>query len=400
MAQLSNRLQRLAPSATLAMSQKSSEMKAQGIDVINMSVGEPDFNTPEHIKQAAKLAIEENYSRYSPVPGYPDLRQAIARKLERENHLSYTPAEILVSNGAKQSVCNTVLALVNPGEEVIIPAPHWVSYPQMVKLAGGEPVIVEATFEQNFKMTPEQLEAAITPKTRMIILCSPSNPTGSVYNKEELRALADIILKHDDLFVLADEIYEHINYVGHHESIAQFPGMKERAIIVNGVSKAYAMTGWRIGYIAAPEWIVKGCNKLQGQYTSGPCSVSQKAAEFAYTQSQECVEEMRKAFERRRDLIVALARQIPGLEVNVPEGAFYLFPKCSSFYGSKVGSTGRTITGSTDLAMYLLDEAHVATVGGDAFGDPDCFRMSYATSDDNIREAMRRIGEALAKLKK
>ncbi len=400
MAQLSNRLQRLAPSATLAMSQKSSEMKAQGIDVINMSVGEPDFNTPEHIKQAAKLAIEENYSRYSPVPGYPDLRQAIARKLERENHLSYTPAEILVSNGAKQSVCNTVLALVNPGEEVIIPAPYWVSYPQMVKLAGGEPVIVEATFEQNFKMTPEQLEAAITPKTRMIILCSPSNPTGSVYNKEELRALADIILKHDDLFVLADEIYEHINYVGHHESIAQFPGMKERAIIVNGVSKAYAMTGWRIGYIAAPEWIVKGCNKLQGQYTSGPCSVSQKAAEFAYTQSQECVEEMRKAFERRRDLIVALARQIPGLEVNVPEGAFYLFPKCSSFYGSKVGSTGRTITGSTDLAMYLLDEAHVATVGGDAFGDPDCFRMSYATSDDNIREAMRRIGEALAKLKK
>ena len=397
MAQLSNRLQRLAPSATLAMSQKSSEMKAQGIDVINMSVGEPDFNTPEHIKQAAKLAIEENYSRYSPVPGYPDLRQAIARKLERENHLSYTPAEILVSNGAKQSVCNTVLALVNPGEEVIIPAPYWVSYPQMVKLAGGEPVVVEATFEQNFKMTPEQLEAAITPKTRMIILCSPSNPTGSVYSKEELRALANVILKHDDLFVLADEIYEHINYVGHHESIAQFPGMKERSIIVNGVSKAYAMTGWRIGYIAAPEWIVKGCNKLQGQYTSGPCSVSQKAAEFAYTQSQECVEEMRKAFERRRDLIVELARQIPGLEVNVPEGAFYLFPKCSSFYGT-TAPNGSTINNSTDLAMYLLEEAHVATVGGDAFGDPDCFRMSYATSDDNIREAMRRIGEALAKL--
>ena len=400
MSQLSNRLQRLAPSATLAMSQKSSEMKAQGIDVINMSVGEPDFNTPEHIKQAAKLAIEENYSRYSPVPGYPDLRQAIARKLERENHLSYTPAEIMVSNGAKQSVCNTVLALVNPGEEVIIPAPYWVSYPQMVKLAGGEPVIVEATFEQNFKMTPEQLEAAITPKTRMIILCSPSNPTGSVYNKEELRALANVILKHEDLFVLADEIYEHINYVGHHESIAQFPGMKERAIIVNGVSKAYAMTGWRIGYIAAPEWIVKGCNKLQGQYTSGPCSVSQKAAEFAYTQSQECVEEMRKAFERRRDLIVDLARQIPGLEVNIPEGAFYLFPKCSSFYGCKVSGSDRTVNNSTDLAMYLLEEAHVATVGGDAFGDPDCFRMSYATSDDNIREAMRRIGVALAKLKK
>jgi len=399
MAQLSNRLQRLAPSATLAMSQKSSEMKAQGIDVINMSVGEPDFNTPDHIKEAAKQAIDENYSRYSPVPGYAELRRAIVDKLKRENQLDYTLNEILVSNGAKQSVCNTVMALVNPGEEVIIPAPYWVSYPQMVKLAGGEPVIVEATFEQNFKMTPEQLEAAITPKTRMVILCSPSNPTGSVYNKEELRALANIILQHEDLFVLADEIYEHINYVGHHESIAQFPGMKERAIIVNGVSKAYAMTGWRIGYIAAPEWIVKGCNKLQGQYTSGPCSVSQKAAEFAYTQSQECVEQMRKAFERRRDLIVELAREIPGLEVNVPEGAFYLFPKCSSFYGSSTPD-GKTIASSTDLAMYLLEEAHVATVGGDAFGDPDCFRMSYATSDDNIREAMRRIGLALGKLLK
>ena len=397
MPQLSNRLQRLAPSATLAMSQKSSEMKAQGIDVINMSVGEPDFNTPDHIKEAAKQAIDQNYSRYSPVPGYPELRRAIADKLRRENGLDYAVSEILVSNGAKQSVCNTVMALVNPGDEVIIPAPYWVSYPQMALLAGGEPVIVEATFEQDFKMTPEQLEAAITPKTRLLILCSPSNPTGSVYNKEELRALADVILRHDDLYVLADEIYEHINYVGRHESIAQFPGMKERSIIVNGVSKAYAMTGWRIGYIAAPEWIVKGCNKLQGQYTSGPCSVSQKAAEFAYTQSQECVEQMRQAFERRRDLIVSLAREIPGLEVNVPQGAFYLFPKCASFYGKRCGD--RLIQNSSDLAMYLLEVGHVATVGGDAFGDPQCFRMSYATSDDNIREAMRRIGEALAKLK-
>ena len=397
MAQLSNRLQRLAPSATLAMSQKSSEMKAQGLDVINMSVGEPDFNTPDHIKQEAKMAIDENYSKYSPVPGYPFLRQAIARKLERENHLHYTPEEILVSNGAKQSVCNTVLALVNPGEEVIIPAPYWVSYPQMVLLAGGEPVIVEAGFEQNFKMTPEQLEAAITPKTRLLILCSPSNPTGSVYNKEELKALADVILRHDDLFVLADEIYEHINYIGKHESIAQFPGMKERAIIVNGVSKAYAMTGWRIGYIAAPDWIVKGCNKLQGQYTSGPCSVSQKAAEFAYVSDQQCVEDMRQAFERRRDLIVKLAREIPGLEVNVPEGAFYLFPKCSSFYGKSDGE--RVINNSTDFAMYLLEKGHVATVGGDAFGDPECFRMSYATSDENIIEAMKRIKEIVAKLK-
>ena len=397
MAQLSNRLNRLAPSATLAMSQKSSEMKAQGIDVINMSVGEPDFNTPDHIKAAAKKAVDDNYSRYSPVPGYPDLRKAISAKLKNENGLDYSPSEILVSNGAKQSVCNTIMALVNEGEEVIIPAPYWVSYPQMVKLAGGEPVIVNAGFEQNFKMTPEQLEAAITPKTRMLILCSPSNPTGSVYSQQELAALAEVILRHEDLFVLADEIYEHINYVGEHASIAKVEGMRERAIIVNGVSKAYAMTGWRIGYIAAPEWIVKGCNKLQGQYTSGPCSVSQKAAEAAYTLDQECVETMRQAFQRRRDLIVELAKDIPGLEVNVPEGAFYLFPKCSSFFGKTDGK--HTISNSTDFAMYLLEEGHVATVGGVAFGDPECFRMSYATSDDNIREAMRRIKETLAKLK-
>ncbi len=397
MAQLSNRLNRLAPSATLAMSQKSSEMKAQGIDVINMSVGEPDFNTPDHIKEAAKKAIDENYSRYSPVPGYPDLRKAIVAKLKNENGLEYGINEILVSNGAKQSVCNTVMALCNDGDEVIIPAPYWVSYPQMAKLAGAEPVIVNAGFEQNFKMTPEQLEAAITPKTRMLILCSPSNPTGSVYSQEELDALAKVILSHEELYVLADEIYEHINYVGKHASIAKAEGMRERTIIVNGVSKAYAMTGWRIGYIAAPEWIVKGCNKLQGQYTSGPCSVSQKAAEAAYTMDQTCVETMRQAFQRRRDLIVELAKDIPGLEVNVPEGAFYLFPKCSSFYGKACGD--RVINNSTDLAMFLLEEGHVATVGGDAFGDPECFRMSYATSDDNIREAMKRIKETLAKLK-
>lgn len=397
MSQLSERLQRLAPSATLAMSQKSAEMKAQGIDVINMSVGEPDFNTPEHIKDAAKKAVDNNFSKYSPVPGYMDLRQAIADKLKRENSLDYNTSEILVSNGAKQSVCNTVMALVNPGDEVIIPAPYWVSYPQMVKLAGGNPVFVAAGFEQDFKMTPEQLEAAITPKTKMIILCSPSNPTGSVYSKEELKGLAEVIKRHEELYILADEIYEHIIYIGKHESIAQFDGMKERTIIVNGVSKAYAMTGWRIGYIAAPEWIVNGCNKLQGQYTSGPCSVSQKAAAYAYEASQECVEEMRKAFERRRDLIVKLAKDIDGLEVNVPQGAFYLFPKCSSFFGKSDGET--TINTSTDFAMYLLDKAHVATVGGDAFGDPYCFRMSYATSDDNIVEAMKRIKEAVAKLK-
>ena len=397
MAQLSNRLNRLAPSATLAMSQKSSEMKAQGIDVINMSVGEPDFNTPDHIKEAAKKAIDENYSRYSPVPGYPELRKAIVAKLKNENGLEYGINEILVSNGAKQSVCNTVMALCNDGDEVIIPAPYWVSYPQMAKLAGAEPVIVNAGFEQNFKMTPEQLEAAITPKTRMLILGSPSNPPGSVYSQEELDALAKVILSHEELYVLADEIYEHINYVGKHASIAKAEGMRERTIIVNGVSKAYAMTGWRIGYIAAPEWIVKGCNKLQGQYTSGPCSVSQKAAEAAYTMDQTCVETMRQAFQRRRDLIVELAKDIPGLEVNVPQGAFYLFPKCSSFYGKACGD--KVINNSNDLAMFLLEEGHVATVGGDAFGDPECFRMSYATSDDNIREAMKRIKETLAKLK-
>ena len=396
MTQLSERLNRLAPSATLVMSQKSSEMKAQGIDVINLSVGEPDFNTPDHIKEAAKKAIDDNFSRYSPVPGYMDLRKAIVAKLKNENGLDYSPNEILVSNGAKQCVCNTVMALVNDGEEVIIPAPYWVSYPQMVKLAGGTPVIVSAGFEQDFKMTPQQLEKAITPKTRLLILCSPSNPTGSVYSKAELAALAEVIKHHEGLYVLADEIYEHINYVGHHESIAQFPGMKERTVVVNGVSKAYAMTGWRIGFLAAPEWIVKGCNKLQGQYTSGPCSVSQKTAEAAYTSSQACVETMRKAFERRRDLIVQLAREIEGLEVNSPQGAFYLFPKCSSFYGKTDGT--RIINSSTDLALYLLEVAHVATVGGDAFGDPDCFRMSYATSDDNIREAMRRIKEALLQL--
>lgn len=396
MTKLSDRLNRLAPSATLAMSQKSGEMKAQGIDVINMSVGEPDFNTPDHIKEAAKKAIDENYSRYSPVPGYIELRKAIVEKLKKENGLEYSTNEILVSNGAKQSVCNTVMALVNDGEEVIIPTPYWVSYPQMVKLAGGEPVIVEAGFEQNFKMTPEQFEAAITPKTRMLILCSPSNPTGSVYSEEELRGLAEVIKRHEGLYVLADEIYEHINYVGKHSSIAHIEGMRERTIIVNGVSKAYAMTGWRIGFIAAPEWIVKGCNKLQGQYTSGPCSVSQKAAEAAYTTSQECVETMRKAFERRRDLIVELAKDIPGLEVNKPEGAFYLFPKCSSFFGKSYN--GKKIENSTDLAMFLLEVGHVATVGGDAFGDPYCFRMSYATSDDNIREAMKRIKDTLALL--
>ncbi len=395
--QLSDRLNRLAPSETLAMSQKSSELQAQGIDIINMSVGEPDFPTPQHIKDAAIQAINDNWTRYSPVPGYPALKKAIANKLKEENGVDYEPGQILVSNGAKQSVCNAIMALVNDADEVIIPAPYWVSYPQMVLLAGGKPVFVEATIEQDFKITPQQLEQTITPKTRAIIFCSPSNPTGSVYSHQELEALKEVLLRHPHVMVIADEIYEHINYIGQHASFAQFPDLKERVIIINGVSKAYAMTGWRIGFIAAPEWVVKGCNKLQGQYTSGPCSVSQKAAEAAYTTSQECVEEMRKAFERRKNLIVELAREIPGLEVNDPQGAFYLFPKCSSYFGKSDGN--HTIRTSTDLAMYLLEVGHVATVGGDAFGSPQCFRMSYATSDDNIREAMRRIKEALARLK-
>ncbi|MBQ9177197.1 MAG: pyridoxal phosphate-dependent aminotransferase, partial [Bacteroidaceae bacterium] len=348
------------------MSQRSSELKAQGVDVINMSVGEPDFNTPDHIKQAAHQAIDENYSRYSPVPGYPELKAAIADKLKHENNLDYAPSQILCSNGAKQSVCNTIMALIGQGDEVIIPAPYWVSYPQMVLLAEGTPIFVEATIEQDFKITPAQLEAAITPRTKALILCSPSNPTGSVYTRAELEGLKNVLVKYPDIIVIADEIYEHINYVGHHESIAQFPDIRDRVVIITGVSKAYAMTGWRIGFIAAPDWIVKACNKLQGQYTSGPCSVSQKAAEAAYRGSQQCVEDMRQAFQRRRDLIVRLAKDILGLEVNEPQGAFYLFAQCSAYFGMSDGN--RTINPSTDFALYLLEVGLVATVGGDAFG--------------------------------
>ena len=388
---------RLSPSMTFAMNQMSNDLKAKGIDIVNMTLGEPDFNTPEHVKAAACAALEENYTHYTPVGGSLSLREAISDKLQKENGLAYAPADILVSNGAKQSLCNVVMALIDEGDEVIIPAPYWVSYPQMVLLAGGTPVYVETGIEQGFKMTPEQLEKAITPRTRMLILCSPSNPTGAVYSKEELKALADVILRHEDVLVVSDEIYEHLNYVGAHASIASFEGMRERTVIINGVSKAYAMTGWRIGFLAAPKWIVSACSMLQGQYTSGPCSVSQKAAEEAWRGSQACVEEMRQAFERRRNLLVGLLREIPGLEVNVPDGAFYLFPKCSSFFGKSDGTN--VIKTSTDLAMYLLEKGHVAVVGGDAFGAPEYFRLSYATSEEKIKEAAKRMAGALALLK-
>lgn len=393
---ISDRIKNLSPSATLAMSQKSAELKAAGIDVINMSVGEPDFNTPDFIKEAAKKAIDDNFSRYSPVAGYLSLRKAICEKLRRENNLSFSPEEIVVGNGAKQELCNTILATINPGDEVIIPTPAWVSYVEMVKLAEGKSVLVPAGVEADFKITARQLEAAITPKTRMLLLNSPCNPTGSVYTKEELREMAEVLAKHPDIIVMSDEIYEHINFIGEVNSIAQFPGIKERTVIINGVSKAYAMTGWRVGYMAAPLEIAKASTKLQGQYTSGPSSIAQKAAEAAYEGPQECVEDMRKAFERRRDLIVELARQIPGWKVNVPQGAFYLFPEVSSYIGKKHGDY--EIKSSADYVMYLLQEAHVACVDGEAFCAPGYMRLSYATSDDNIREALRRIREASALL--
>ena len=396
---VSERVQSLAPSATLAMSQKSNELKAQGVDVINLSVGEPDFETPAHIKEAAKKAIDDNFTFYTPVPGYMSLRRAISDKLRNENGVDYAPEQITVSNGAKQALCNVILASINKGDEVILPRPAGVSYVEMVKLAEGTPVAVNADISQDFKITPAQLEAAITPATRMILICSPSNPTGSVYTREELQGLVDVLAKHPEIIVLADEIYEHINFTGSFTSLASFPEIADRTVIINGVSKAYAMTGWRIGYSASPLWLAKAVNKLQGQYTSNASSIAQKAAEAAYTGSQECVREMNKAFERRRDLVVELASQIPGLKVNRPTGAFYLFPEVSAYVGTTTPE-GNVIASSADLAMYLLEKGHVATVDGGAFGMEGYIRLSYATSDDNIREAMRRIAETLATLKK
>ena len=396
MLSVSERLASLSPSATLAMAQKSNELKAQGVDVISLSVGEPDFNTPDHIKEAAKKAIDNNFSFYSPVTGFLELRKAICKKLKTENGLTYGPAQIVCSNGAKQSICNVLLAVIGKGDEVIIPAPYWVSYPEMVKLADGTPVIVYSNIEDDFKITPEQLEAAITPNTKAVLLCSPSNPTGSVYTREETKGLVDVLAKYPDILIISDEIYEHINYLDKHVSIAEFPEVFERTVIVNGVSKGYAMTGWRLGWIASPKWVADACNTLQGQYTSNPSTIAQKAAEAAYLGDQQCVADMRVAFERRKNLVVKMAREIPGLRVNDPKGAFYIFPDCSAYFGKSFDGTA--INNPEDLALYLLAEAHVACVGGTDFGAPNCIRMSYATSDEKLVEAFARIKNALAKL--
>ena len=397
---VSNRIQSLSASPTLAMAARAAEMKAAGIDVISLSLGEPDFNTPEHIKAAAKKAIDDNFSFYAPVPGYPSLRKAIADKLLHENALHYAPEQIIVSTGGKQAICNAVLAILNPGDECILPTPCWVSYAEMVKLAEATPVFVPCSIHTGFKMTPEQLDAAITPRTRALILCSPSNPSGSVYSQDELAGLAAVLEKHPEVLIISDEIYEHINYTGSHHSLAQFPSLKERVILINGVSKAYAMTGWRIGWMAAEPWMVKACQKLQSQYTSCSCSIAMKAAEAAYTGDQQCVAEMCDAFRRRRDLVVRLAKEIPGFEVTVPDGAFYLFPKVDSLFGKHYRSAEgeQTIHNSDDLAMYLLNEAHVAAVAGSAFMSPECIRFSYATSDELLTEAFRRIKQAVEKL--
>ena len=397
MDKISERVMALSPSATFAMSQKAADLKATGLDVISLSVGEPDFNTPDHIKEAAKKAIDDNFSFYTPVPGYLSLREAICRKLKRENGLDFTPAQIVVGNGAKQELCDVILSVVNKGEEVLIPVPAWVSYMEMVKIAEGVPVLLYAGPEQKFKVTPQQLEAAITPKTKAVLICSPSNPTGSVYSKEELQGLVDVLARYPDIIVIADEIYEHITYVGPTTSLASFPEIKDRVVVINGVSKAYAMTGWRIGYCAAPLPIAKAVSKLHGQYTSNCSSIAQKAAEAAYDGPQDCVEQMRQAFERRRDLIVGLAKQIPGFNVTVPDGAFYIFPEVSALFGKKAGD--KVISSADDLAMYLLEEALVASVSGAAFGAPDCLRFSYATSDEKLIEAMGRVKAAVEKLR-
>jgi len=400
MTTLANRIQYLAESETLAMSRKSRELKAEGHDVINLSLGEPDFNTPDYIKDAAKAGIDQNYTFYSPVAGYEDLRKAICVKLKRDNNLDYDCSQIVVSTGAKQSIANVMLSLVNPGDEVLIPAPYWVSYKEIIKVAEGKAVFIPASIENNFKVTPAQLEAAITPKTKLLIYSSPCNPTGSVYTRDELRGIAEMMAKYPDITIIADEIYEHINFVGKHESICQFEFIKNQVVLINGVSKGYAMTGWRIGFIAAPHAIAKACDKLQGQFTSGASSIAQRAALTAFITNPDSTSDMKvmqAAFRERRDLMLSLLSEIPGMKLNHPDGAFYIFPDISWYFGKSDGKT--TIHNANDFCMYLLNNVFVALVPGDAFGDPNCIRFSYATSTDKLTEAVRRIKEALGKLR-
>lgn len=396
MEKISARLQSLSPSATMAMNQKSRDLKAKGVDVINLSVGEPDFNTPDHIKTAAKKAIDDNFSFYPPAAGFQDLREAVSKKFKRENNLDYSPDQIIVSTGAKNSLANAILTLIDKGDEVIVPAPYWVTYVELVKLAEGKNVVINGSIDNNFKVTPQQIEEAITPKTKALLLCSPSNPTGAVYSKSELEAIAKVLEKHPQIFAITDEIYEHINFVGKHESLAQFTAIHDRVIVINGVSKAYAMTGWRIGYLAAPLWFTKACIKLQGQFTTGPTTIAQKAATAALNDDQACVKDMNIAFKRRRDLILELLSDIEGIKTPVPDGAFYVFPEVSSYFGKSFN--GKKIETSNDLCLYLLEEGHIATVPGEAFGEPTCIRISYATSDEKLKEAIDRLKKALAKL--
>jgi aspartate aminotransferase len=394
---LSKRINNIGESQTIAMNQKSRDLQAQGVDVINMTVGEPDFYTPVHIKDAAKKAVDDNYSFYTAVNGYPELLKAISQKLKNENNLEYKTDQIVVSCGAKHSLTNSILCLIDPGDEVIIPSPYWVSYAELVKLAEGESVIIDTTLESNYKMSAAQLEKAITPKTKALLLCSPNNPSGSMYSKSELKALVDVLVKYPRIFVITDEIYEHINFVGGHESIAQFSEIKERVVVINGVSKAYAMTGYRIGYMAGPAWLAKACTKLQGQMTTNASSIAQRAAITALTSDPTTTKEMNKAFLRRRDLVLGLMKDIPGLKCNVPEGAFYVFPDVSYYYGKSDGTT--TIKNDMDFCLYLLDKGHVATVPGGAFGEPKCIRISYANADEKLEKAMRKMKEVLSNLK-
>ena len=397
MEQLSDRIKAMEESATIAMAQKARELKAQGADVISLSLGEPDFKTPEHVCEAAKAAIDEGkYFTYTPVPGYQDLREAIVDKLKRENGLTYTANQIVVSTGAKQSIANTFLCLLNPGDEVIVYAPYWVSYAEIIKLAGGVPVLINGDIENNFKATADQLKAAITPKTKAVIFSSPCNPTGAVFSREEMQAMADALADHPDIYVVADEIYEHINFSGEHVSIAGFPGMTERTITVNGFSKGFAMTGWRLGYIAAPQWLAKACGKIQGQFTSGTNSIAQRAAIAALTGDMTATKKMAEAYLRRRDLVLEKLKEVPGVKTYVPNGAFYIFPDVSAYFGKSDGET--TIRNASDFCMYILNKAHVSLVTGEAFGAPNCVRLSYAASDEALVEAINRIKDTLSKL--